>query len=386
MRVVTVGTVQPQQLIYGPYPPGGAGTPTVVYNADEVNTLYLSNTQEIDAGCVAIPPLGAIPFDGSLDVWGLAINDDNESMSVYTIEGSTTPTPSPVQVQLALDAAGLATYDEQVNQETAIPGNIATTGVPLLTLSDPLIESVAETLAGGASATYDTITLTQIGYEINLSLQDNTGTSTTVPYISVDLAWYDSTTGVEVAHDTWYLLTGEEDSPNTVIGTGPTKGDELIITVKNLDPSVEQEIDITFIQNSRVYNSDVWLNTGTFTTSSTAFAVASPSPSSGQLAAGDPSLAADASVTYVLPLWNGVAQLGATIGAETVAWLIQTYTGTFPVAPEPVAGTHLGANDTYTQQFSMPRGNCLLSFANTSASGATSVGFVVSVQENSGGG
>ena len=52
MRVVTVGAIEAKQLIYGPYPPGGAGVPTVVYNADEVNTLYLSNTQEIDAGCI----------------------------------------------------------------------------------------------------------------------------------------------------------------------------------------------------------------------------------------------------------------------------------------------------------------------------------------------
>ena len=334
MRVVTVGAVQPQQLIYAPYPPpgpGGGGTPTVVFNADEINTLFLSNTQEIDAGCVQIPPLGAIPFDGSLDVFGLSINAGNDSIAVYCIEGATSPTPSPVQVQIAIAAAGLATAENQIAQETGIPaGMLASSegvtteiaaliatgaadgspgGVPLLTGGEQLYGVSDQTVDAGDTLTTGTLDIDGIGFEAFLDIYS---AATDPAGIEISVVWY--LDGTFADQRSYYVFPGTSPADPAVFEwRGPSRGDQCAITITNLGNGTLTVVGFQFNENSRVYACDdfrsTWeVNPPVSTT------MAENDIMAGLIAAGSVTVAESSSETLVLPMYAGKCYLSGAIG------------------------------------------------------------------------
>lgn len=133
---------------------------------------------------------------------------------------------------------------------------IAATGVPLLTKSTRLYQQAFINVGPGATASTGQLSVSQIGYEVVINTQ--AGTPSTSPFCRVSLTWTDSTTGATVATDTYIVPMAASPGLFPVVGRGPTKADELTLTVKNLDTVTAPSVSVIVLQNSRVYPADRW--------------------------------------------------------------------------------------------------------------------------------
>lgn len=133
---------------------------------------------------------------------------------------------------------------------------IAGTGAPLLTLSSGMLDTGNVTIAAGASATVlNGFPITQLGYDVNLNLQEQV--AGTAGPLQVEMDWIDALTGLRTAREHWNILPGTPGNAHQVVGTGPTKGDKLTVVVTNND-TVAITYRLIILQNSRLYPVDFW--------------------------------------------------------------------------------------------------------------------------------
>lgn len=139
--IVNTIILKAQQIWYG-----DSGVAPFFFNNDTVNTLYIGPQRDVLTGnisnCIPVPPLGGAAWPDS-DWWAFATAP--AGVNLLIIPGATAWAPSPVQVQIALNAAGLATsanQTSQITQETNTAGNTGTTATntgntvpPLLSLN-----------------------------------------------------------------------------------------------------------------------------------------------------------------------------------------------------------------------------------------------------------
>lgn len=93
-------------------------------NTDTVNTVWLGNSRTLAAGesdTIPVPPLGSAPLDTTDSTW--AISTVSTPVIGLILPGTGGWTASPVQIQEALEAAGLATEATQL----VVASNAATT-------------------------------------------------------------------------------------------------------------------------------------------------------------------------------------------------------------------------------------------------------------------
>lgn len=252
---------------------------------------------------------------------------------------------------------------------------IAATGVPLLSLPGTMLASTAINIAGGGTQTIANLPITQLGYEIELLLQiPNTAT---IPFLDVVLKWTDATGNNTVARERWMLSCGSAVNYD-YIGTGPTKGSILKITLNNQDPAQTITGSLIVLSNSRIYQRDRWI--ANQTQSVPTFTATTGDPLReilGQIEGI--SVAAGTTATRLFPCYHGdvwfyVEQTG--IAANVSACKLQT-------APTSVLGTTdfyssapaggIGAGIGQLVRF--PRAPVLFSYINSGA-----VAAVVSVK------
>jgi hypothetical protein len=140
---------------------------------------------------------------------------------------------------------------------TGIPNNIASSGVPLLTLPTQVASNTtAATIASGASVTYGPYTVYQIGYEVLFSIYTAGVTAT---YCRVVMIWTDPATGLKVDQQIWWLIPGSDSSTNlaTYMGTGPTVNANLSIQFTAYNNSVVLT-NLLIHENSRIYTRHDW--------------------------------------------------------------------------------------------------------------------------------
>jgi hypothetical protein len=133
---------------------------------------------------------------------------------------------------------------------------VAATGVPLLTKNTRVYQQAFTNVASGAAASTGLLAMGQIGYEVLVNARCN-GAATN-PFAEIRMTWTDSTTGFTLGSDTFITPMSGSATPWAVIGRGPTKADEVTVTVTNLDSLTAPSITITVLQNSRVYPTDNW--------------------------------------------------------------------------------------------------------------------------------
>lgn len=133
---------------------------------------------------------------------------------------------------------------------------IAGTGAPLLTLSGPMLDTGNVNIAAGATVTVlNGFAITQLGYDVNLILQEQT--AGTAGPLQVEMNWIDALTGLRTAREHWNILPGTPGNAHQVVGTGQTKGDKLTVVVTNND-TVAITYRLIILQNSRLYPADFW--------------------------------------------------------------------------------------------------------------------------------
>ena len=137
--------------------------------------------------------------------------------------------------------------------------HIFATGVPLYSKSVTVVNDVAHAvpLGGGTVTVANLAPISQIGYEIAVTSLIAAGAST-IPVLTVNMIWRDSVTNTVVGHETWNVVMGSAGNGSLHIGTGPTKGNLLTVTVANNDSAANATVTTVVNQNSRVYNRDDW--------------------------------------------------------------------------------------------------------------------------------
>jgi len=97
-----------------------------------------------------------------------------------------------------------------------------------------------------------TITVEQIGYEIEISLESGGATC----IAQVVISWLDAL-GAVIQNDIWYMYTGTTGSPHVVYGQGPTNGTQFFIQVQAFTAGLTIDV-LNVYENSRIYNYSDW--------------------------------------------------------------------------------------------------------------------------------
>jgi hypothetical protein len=328
---------QPQQIC----PP--VGGPVLIYNADITNVAYAGyNAQIAETNSCVIQPLAFTVMDGTRAIWGFC---PTASVLLNVVPGGTSQSASPAQIAAQISALGLATFDEQVNQNSAIPGNMLASGqgvtteiaallatgdtsgtpggVPLLNLYDLLTSSTSTNIAAGNEITLGPFDISQISYE--MLVEAGTGQNAAVAPISVIFNWTDSHSGLQTStqiYNFYSAYTGGGGAAHAVEGHGPSNADTLTVIIYSPDQAVT--VAYALLQSSRNYLRHEW-RTQNNITNNTSFPTQtfiSCQPSVNILAAQQTgSLAVNGSITYLLPFYVGNASVymhsaTAAIGAQ----------------------------------------------------------------------
>jgi hypothetical protein len=126
--------------------PRGSGQANV-YNGDINNVLYVSqNPTPVPGNSIPIQPLTNATLDGSTALYASAA--PGLPVANVTVSASSQISPSPAQIAQQIAGLGLATLAQQITQQTAIPNNISTTGVPAVLSS--LVGTIGPIASGSA--------------------------------------------------------------------------------------------------------------------------------------------------------------------------------------------------------------------------------------------
>ena len=396
--MTTIRVAQAVQLLYAK----GWG-PGCLANTDLVNPVYFGHGQDLSQSSDQIPALGAIPVDGSRDIYGSTLVSGT-SVAVQSMPGVTNWAPSPAQVSAQINALGLAkdTTVNNVHTDLALgtnpllngtaagaligtPGNtvakeVSTTGVPLLNKKNLLDSQSNNALAHGTSYLSPTLTITQPSYDF--SLQVSVPAGTTKPWLQVSLSWSDSAIGVPtIVEETWYLSCGSAGL-QSFGGHGITKGDRLSVQIINLDTAQTMTFTYGISQNSRIVTRDDIRQIAYNTTNGF-----SPCPNditSNVLAMWTPTVTAGTPLAVLMPLYSGKAKLVVQPEPQPPRLVITAPAEVAAGAFGPITNSSLfdtgtiPASTVFNGEIALPKSPCLLTLTNTgSGSQAYQVGVII---------
>lgn len=220
-------------------PPLGRGVTVNLYNQDLANVVTVSRNNSVAQGAgngAPIQPLTNAVLDATRAIYAVA-PANTASLVIIPQGGTLSPSPAQIAAQIAVSGVSL------LAKATALGSRTAATGLA----------------GGGGTATLlNGVSISQTGYEFSISAEQNSAANV-FPLIEVIMSWSDSVTGQTTAVDHFYTSASSQASGVSLItvGTGPTKGDTLTVTLTNINAS---PVNYTFTaaQNSRVYARDDW--------------------------------------------------------------------------------------------------------------------------------
>jgi hypothetical protein len=243
-------------------------------NQDLINGVTIARRNNFTLNgpnTAVVPALGSITVDGSRTIWAMAPTGTAPLM-IFPGGGNWSPSPAQiaaqistlglmkdttgVQIQNAVNSpaynpitttnAGLLALD---TIRTAIPSNIAVTGVPLLRLNSPIGSQSGVALPITTVVTVGPFTMAQIGFYLYLSLTCNA--SATSPWAIVSLQWTDATTGFLMNEDTFVMPMAVGGQKFAIFGQ--VFSNQLTIQVNPQDTLVSS-FDWQLIQTSQVHS------------------------------------------------------------------------------------------------------------------------------------
>ncbi len=347
--------------LYGKPAYGRPGRAFLVANTDIINPVSYSDSASVTSLDSIIRPLGAVAFDGSGDVWASTLQPGT-SVLLDCIPGGTSWAPSPADVALQIATLGLA-KDATV---AGVPGGIATSGVPLLSKAVSLLNGSGAVLTPGGTKNYATLAVSQIGYEIALSVLSG---AAAIPFVQWTVQWIDSTTGLITSEEDYYTAGGSS-SACTVVGTGPAKGDQLKISATNLDSSVNATVGCVVTQNSRVYIRDSWAQSAFPAVNG--YVLPTSQIQAGLIFNVNVTISGGSNAPRLLPFYNGTIDgFAAAAPSDTALLTLQWPAGTIQAGVTSYCQVPVtsGAQQPFTA--SLPRGNIVALLANTGSSSGT---------------
>jgi hypothetical protein len=354
-------TNQPVQLYAAPAY-GQPGITFRVTNLDEVSTVWVDTDTTITASSTPLPPQASAVYDGSTDVWASTLSQ-NLIVSVDFAPGSLYY-DNPVGVQIALSALGLATASNQVAQETAIPNNIAATGVPLLSNQQTMVQLATTTVSVGTPVLLPASgfsTISQIGYDGVLEFS----ALTTGTVLNVQHNWYEG--GVQVAQDSFWIYPAAVVTPHLLYFRGPSKGSQLIVKFTAYGNAVTI-INYENFQNGRIYDSDLWrtISGATFLGPGIIATATFDTPSNVIVSQEEAAVAGGGgSVQLFMPLWTGKARitLQSTSNAADASVQITGFADQ-NITQGYVYYGFTNAEGVLNDELVLPRAQCLMTVVN----------------------
>lgn len=363
---------------------GGRGLHSwLIANRDEVNQVRVApadNERQVpdmvspDSNAISlIDALGSIQVSPNLDWFAYS---PSAQVQIDIIPDCAYWAPSPAQVATQINLLGLMKdttgqgIDISVAAQTApgltIAGDVFSTGVPLYSKASILLNHAAAGIAPGGTFTSASLPISQIGYEFSVNLTMATGTT---PYASVTMTWTDSVSGKVTSIEKWWI--GSAASPgNDYRGTGPTKGDTLVISITNQDAANTMTVSFVAAQNSRVYARDDWRQDFMRVLSGSTVTLPNNDPPGNVLAVISANINAGANLNRLLPLYSGMVTLDSTspasAGSIQIAAVADQVIGTSVIWQRNLAASAIG-ND----QFALPRSLCEITIFNTGATNGT---------------
>lgn len=391
---ITVGPV-PVQVC----PPLGQGKTVTVYNADLTNVVTFGRSNSIQRNAsngAPIQPLTSAVLSAEKALYAVA---PSGTAPIVVLPDGGSMSPSPAQIAAQIQALGLATEATQqivktntadtvttlgtpaqdptvTGLNTGIPNNIAVTGVPLLSLATSLLNLGSTAIAANGTNNQGPLTISQIGYEIFISVSSNAGSLN--PFLQVALTWTDSVTGNTVAKETWYLA-GSSASPQTYMGTGPTKGDRLSISFKNLDTVNSVTVQCGFAGNSRVYVRDDWRNLASLS-GVPGFTNATYDQTSNFLISTSPGVPATSSLNRLMPLYAGLVNILVIPGSGGAQVTLSAMGTPSLTTPTFYSSPLVAAAGVLNTQVNLPRALTEVTLFNPAASNQQIV-FVATIAE-----
>lgn len=355
-----------------------SGMPVCVVNNDPVNSIYLGDTPSMTAGqqtTTLLGPLNVCTFDGTLPVYGITAQG-------ITVQALLFPTgsdwsPSPIQIQEQLADLGLATLVEQINQNTAIPSNISTTGAPLLNLYT-FLQGKSQTIGAGGSLVLGPYAIGQIGYEFFIELGCTQNTA--VAPVSIEFQWTDSSSGLVTAtqvYNMYAAYTGGGGPTHNVEGHGPSNADTLTITITATSGAIQ--VALAILETSRVYGRHDWRtqNPASVTITFPTMTYVSCVPAANILAAQTSPSLNSSSITYLLPFFTGSAQIWGSIAVAANAGSFLVQDALAVLSNSTLARFKTSSGDVAPSPFVLPRDQCTIQLSNGTATASTmSVGIV----------
>lgn len=330
-----------------PTPIATKGDPATLFsNNSAVDSIFISDKQSFSVGStndyIVLNPLSSVSILPQTDLYAAGINNDT------------------------LDV---------------IPGGINIFEIPVS--QNVLIPEQGLSLNGGFSKTFK-VPVSTSSYSINLTFY-NSQSAVAAP-TTVDVAWQDAATGITLDHQIWKILQGANAAnPHTIIGKGPTAGNQLVISVSNDLLATTMTATISLLETTNTYTTHDWRTDSSPTSrfSIAGFVGASINHDSlagilGQLI--NSPITANNTNVYLLPLYSGIVNvwgLITTAAGNPFAIYIKNEADSFATAlgsalmslpgPEYLPG---GTSQQLAGNVIFPRAQCSLRIDNNTAAAA----------------
>lgn len=259
--------------------------------------------------------------------------------------------------------------------------SIASTGVPLLTVPTQLA-NVTQTLTAGQDVTSPAYSMTQVAYEVALFAVSN-GAGGAGPLL-VNMIWRDSTGTYLLGNEEWWIWPGTAGNIHQIIGTGPCKGAQLFIELKNTSAAMSYSVQYVLYARSNVYTRDDW-RTVAYAASASGNAVAAADPSSLHMAYGSSSVAAAGNKIWEIPLITGPCMMHcstSSVATDMSVTIQNSANGNDPSINVALIHYKSDVNGYVTGFLVLPRFNCRVTLANANA-GAQTLSFSLIYQDGS---
>lgn len=207
---------------------------------------------------------------------------------------------------------------------------------------------------------------------LNFELATNLGT---IPFALIELNWFDSASGYSENTD-WFWLPAGQLAFCSALVTGPCRGDEVTVTLFNLEPAVILNYNVSMTQTSHTYDQARFIQTDS--SAVVGFTQPGKSAQAGILASSGPSITPTNHQDRLAAAWLGNAVLSVDNSNQPNGALVQvTDPGLITgggmlygtAASGVIAASNVGAGATNNATIALPAGPVNIRVTNTGSSG-----------------
>jgi len=316
-----------------------ANDSVMLVNPDITNNFFIGN--DPGSQIIPVPALGSVTLDTKKhDLW-VSTNGGAFSVDAILMPNGSNWVPSPAQVAAQINALGLAKETTQQTGNTLITGvnttlgtpaqksdvnqvnttlgvpsqsadvtGLTVNGIPPLRGTDNFGSATGQTIATGVNAILVNGTaITKPGFEAVFQLNIPAAAGT-VPFAILQVIWQDSNTGLQVGLKQYILTSG--NGPSNVLTyylSGPCRGNQIILKLRNQDPAQTLTVTWAFNQTSHTYLADRLLQPTYAATAPITFANPAGNGSKGVLVHTQPTIGPNANTTRLTAASNAKCKL-----------------------------------------------------------------------------